>query len=392
MLLAITMVGGCGSGEDKSSPEAEKSVEQDSTAAENKDTAKNDRRRSARREGNGPGGFEENTTIPVEVTPVSRGNISSSLLYSSTLETENTVDVYPRIGGLVVAIYTDEGGQVARNGAMLQIEKDEYDLDARNAELEFKKQESNFKRLEQLQSEELLSQEEFENARLTRDQAKIAWERAELTLEQTTVRSPISGVVGERAVRLGARVNTSTKLFTVVNLQEKIVNLFIPQNEFANTFIGQEAVVSSDVVPGLRLKGSVKRKSPVIDRQSGTFKITVALKDAENRLSPGMFVRAELIVETRKNTRLIPKSALIYENERSFFFVAEADSAVKVELQKGFEDAEKVEVLNDLPDTARIVVLGQSGLKDGTKINITAEKSFAWQTGETRAELARHGG
>ncbi len=77
-----------------------------------------------------------------------------------------------------------------------------------------------------------------------------------------------------------------------------------------------------------------------------------------------------------------PKAALIYENERSYFFISQNDSARKVELKKGFEDAEKVEVLNDIPLGSQVIVLGQNALKDGSRVKVINEKKYAWQNGK----------
>ena len=390
LLMVLVMMGflaGCGSEDGRAEEKgADGDTENVESSSDNANTAT--RKGRMRDDEGNPIEGDDSGVIPVEVTNVTRGAISSYLLYSSTLETEQTVDIYPRIGGLVVAIYKDESDKVGKNAPLLQIEKDTYDLDEKNAKLEYEKQKTNFARLEKLQAEQLLSEEEFQNARLTLDQSKIAWERAALLLKQTTVRSPIPGVIGERTVRLGDRVQTSTKLYSVTNLAEKIVPVYIPQSEFSKTFKGQAVIISSDVIPGVKLKGYVKRKSPIIDPQSGTFKVTIALKDPKNILSPGMFVRAELVVDTHEDAQLIPKSALIYENDRSYFYVARGDSAAKFELVKGFEDSEKVEVLNDLPSNTKVVVLGQNGLKEGTRVKVSSEKTYAWQ-GKTQASLAR---
>lgn len=322
---------------------------------------------------------EQNSAVPVEVTDLSVGSISSYLLYSSTLETEQTVDVYSRIGGLVEQIFVEESQYVTKGQKLVQIEKDEYELAEQKALIEYQKQKANYDRFKALQAEELLSEEEFENARLAMKQAEIAWKQAALNLEYSTVTSPISGVVGDRLVRLGDRIQPSSKLFTISNLNEKIVPVYVPQDEFSRCYQQQKAIITCAVVPGVKLDGYVKRISPIIDPQSGTFKVTVAVKDPENRLRPGMFVSAQLIVDTHHQTHLIPKSALMYENERSYFFVVKGDSSIKVELQRGFEDAEKVEVLNELMAGSKIVVLGQSGLKNGSKVRITEEKEYTWQ-------------
>lgn len=352
--------------EDTSSP-----GDEDSSGNNNKNQKDRKNGEDAREDGPKP--------VPVEITTLTRGVISSFLLYSSTLETEQTVDVYCRIGGLVEEIYVEESQRVRKGQKLIQIEKDEYDLAEQNARIEYEKQKSNFERVKALQEGELLSQEEFDNAELTVKQAEIAWKQAALSLKYTTVTSPISGVIGDRLVRLGDRVQTSSHLFTIANLDEKIVRVYVPQNQFPKCYNNQPAVVTTDVLPGVKFKANVKRISPIIDPQSGTFKVTLAVKDPKNKIRPGMFVNAQLIVDTHEDTPLIPKAALIYENERTYFFYAANDSAKKVELQKGFEDAEKVEVLNNLPIGSKIIVLGQNGLKEGSKVKIINEKNYAWQ-------------
>ena len=345
----------------------------DGDSSEEKKKAKKDGKSGEDSEEDGP------KPVPVEITTLTKGVISSFLLYSSTLETEQTVDVFSRIGGLVEEIYVEESQRVRKGQKLVQIEKDEYDLAEQNARIEYEKQKSNFERVKALQEGELLSQEEFDNAELVMKQAEIAWKQAALNLEYTTVTSPISGVIGDRLVRLGDRINTSSQLFTIANLDEKIVRVFVPQNQFTKCYNNQPAVVTTDVVPGAKFKANVKRISPIIDPQSGTFKVTLAVRDPKNKIRPGMFVNAQLIVDTHEDTPLIPKAALIYENERTYFFYAVNDSAKKVELHKGFEDAEKVEVLNDLPIGSQIIVLGQNGLKDGSKVRVINEKHYAWQ-------------
>lgn len=379
IMLTCLVLAGCSTGDANSAETAaaDSSSAADSTQKSDQDTSGEEAKKD---------GKDQPTAIPVEVTRLTTGPISSFLLYSSTLETEQTVNVYSRIAGLVEEIYVEESDRVQKGARLVQIEKDEYVLAERKARLEYEKLLADYNRLKALQAEELLSEEEFLTAEINMKQAEIAWEQAKLNLEYTTVTAPISGVIGDRLVNLGDRIQTSTNLFTVANLDEKIVRLYVPQSEYAKCYKNQTAMVTTDVMAGTRFNGYVKRISPIIDPQSGTFKVTVAVKDPQNQLRPGMFVNAELIVDTHKNARLIPKSALIYENERTYFFIVSRDSSQKLELKKGFEDAEKVEILNDLEAGTQIVVLGQNGLKDGSRVKIVEEKKYRWQAnGEARA-------
>lgn len=318
-------------------------------------------------------------SVPVEITPVVKGDISSYLLYNSTLETEEMADIYSRIPGIVEEIYVDEGQWVKKDQALLKIEQAEYLLSEEKARLQYEKQKSEFNRFKSLREKNLISVEEFENARISLQQAELEWKQARLNLDYTLVKSPINGVVGDRQVKVGDRIQTTQKLMVVSNLKEKIARLYVPQDEMPRCYINQKAEISSEVLPGVIFSGTVKRISPIVDPVSGTFTTTVSVKDPKNQLAPGMFVKVRLIVDTHQNVPLLPKTALVYENERTYFYMVEGDSVHKKELKKGFEDAARVELLNVIPDTAKIVVVGQNGLKQGSKIKVVNMRLYDWQ-------------
>jgi membrane fusion protein (multidrug efflux system) len=366
-IIAIVQIG-CSSKDSRGTP-ADNSVGQDTTKSESDSNAAKPPHMD---QNNDPG-------IPVEVTPMTRGEISSYLLYNSTLETEQMADVFSRIQGIVEKIYVEEGDRVSRDQALLQIEEDEYALAEQKARLEYDTKQSEFKRFEALKDKNLISEEEFDNAKLAVRQAELEWKHAKLNLDYTIVRSPIDGVVGERMAKIGDRIQTSTRLFVVTNPHDKVVKVYVPQDELPKCSINQPAIIQTDVLPEKEFQGWVKRISPIVDPTSGTFKATAGVRDPQNLLRPGMFVSVRLVVDVRTNTLLIPKTALIYENERTYFFVIGSDTVQKLELKKGFEDAEKIEVLNSVPDSAKIVVVGQGGLKEGSAVKIIKEKHYHWQ-------------
>ncbi len=375
ILIPLAWFIGCGSG--KSEGKQTNTKESDANA---QNSNKNEETGKKSGKPVGPG----DSAIPVEVTPVTRGSISSFLLYNSTLETEQMADVYPKISGVAEEIYAEEGDQVLKDQPLLQIEQDEYILAEEKARLDYDKQKSEFERFNALKNQDLVSEEEFETARLSVRQAELEWKRAKLNLDYTIVRSPINGVVGDRSVKVGDRIQTSSKLFVISNPKEKVAKVYVPQNELPNTYKNQKAEITSDVLPNKSFEGWVKRVSPIVDPTSGTFKVTVGVKDHENMLAPGMFMGVKLIVDVHENTKLIPKSGLVYENERTYFFQVSSDSVIRRELKKGFEDAEKVELLNDISDTTKIVVVGQGGLKDGNKVKVIEERHYSWQNLESQ--------
>ena len=168
-------------------------------------------------------------------------------------------------------------------------------------------------------------------------------------------------------------MGTTKPLFRIVDIREKIAVVHIPEREIGRVKKGQQAYLSTDNIPDIHFESYVKRLSPHVDAESGTFKVTVGVNDPENRLRPGMYVSVHIVTETHRYALLIPKAAVVYENGLPYSFFIEHDTlARRIRLERGFSNERYVEVLSSISDTDRVVVVGQNGLKDGARIKIVA--------------------
>jgi len=312
--------------------------------------------------------------IPVEVATVTSGERSDYILLSSNLETEVQADVYPRAQGIVEKILKDEGDYVNKGALLLKLEAREYEIAEKKALVEYQKQLSLFERQKVMHSEELLSDEEFDQVKFTKDAAKYTWEDAKLRLDYMSIKSPISGFVGERLTKIGARVQPSDKLYSIVNKNDVIAVVYVPEKNINSLKPNLAAHVSSENLDGEIFKAHVKRISPVVDPASGTFKVTVAVANEKKVLKPGMFVNVHLVIDTHLDAILVPKTAVVYENEYVNVFVVRDSLAHKVRLKTGFEDSRKIEALSDVEVGDKVIVVGQAGLKDKAKVRVVLER------------------
>jgi len=148
----------------------------------------------------------------------------------------------------------------------------------------------------------------------------------------------------------------------------------VPEKEIGTLKKGQQAYITSQHLKERQFSGWIKRVSPVVDPQSGTFKVTIGIENEKNQLRPGMFVNAHIITDTHQNAVLVPKTAVIYENENLHVYVIRDSVANKVRLDVGYQDFEKIESLSGINEGDKIIVVGQAGLKDQTKVNVVAEQ------------------
>ncbi len=317
---------------------------------------------------------EQEELTPVETTVAATGDISSYILLSSNLETEEMTDVFSRVQGLIEKISVEEGDYVKKGQLLIRLEPDELALREARARVDYEQEKNLYERKQAMFDKQLLSKEEFETAGFGVEAKNILWQEARLNLEHTQITAPISGYIGERLRRPGDRIQPSDKLFTIVNNQEMIAVVHVPEKEVGVVRKGQKAFVTSQHLSGSEFPGWIKRVSPVVDPQSGTFKVTIGIRNQENRLRPGMFVNAHIITDVHQNTVLIPKTAVIYENENIHVFVVRDGKAAKVILQPGYQDYEKIESLDGIAAGEKIIVVGQAGLKDQAGVNIVAER------------------
>jgi len=335
----------------------------DSTKTDSTKTAKEDAKKKSSSE-----------LIPVEVATVTSGTISDFILLSSNLETEIQADVYPRAEGIVEKILKDEGSQVKKGDILVKLEAREYDIAEKKAGVEYKKQLSIYKRQEIMHKEKLLSDEEFDQLKYAKDVAKYTWQEAKLRLDYMSIKSPISGWIGERTAKIGARVQPSNKLFSIVNKSDVIAVVYVPEKNINELKIGQSASINSENLNNQEFKARIIRISPVVDPASGTFKVTVSVTNRDQILRPGMFVNVHLIIDTHENAVLVPKTAVVYENEYKNVFVVRDSIAHKIRLDSGFENSQYIEALSNIREGDKVIVVGQAGMKDNTKVRIVLER------------------
>jgi membrane fusion protein (multidrug efflux system) len=307
--------------------------------------------------------------VPVETAVVTRGPIAAFLSFNSTLETEAVVDIFPQTTGQVEALLVEEGAVVKEGDPLLRIEDRELRVDVEESSTNLEHLQQGFKRIEDLANRNLVNKQDYDDNKFNLEQAKLRLDRAALKLSYATVRAPFAGVISARDAQVGARVSPSTKVFSLVKLDEIVARVFVPGRYLTTVAEKQPAIVTSEFLPDRSFNGWVKRISPVIDPKSGTFKVTVGVRAQKpGDLPPGLFVGVRIVTDTRPDAVLIPKRAVVYEGGERFVFTVANDKAVKRKLVAGYEDPDHVEAVSGLDVGTTVIVLGQNGLKDGASV------------------------
>ncbi len=306
--------------------------------------------------------------VLVETMYLTPRTINSFVILSSTIETESMVDVFPQVPGIITELFVEEGDRITSSNVLIQLDDREYVIAEQTSRVNFQKAEAEFNRTNESYEKNIISKVDLDNAKYAMESAELAWKQSQLNLSYTKVTSPIKGVVTKRNIKSGDRVQTSTVLFQIVDTSEFIARVFIPESEISRIRVGQEVVIISEFLENRTFEGFVKRMSPIVDPTSGTFKITVGIKDPNNLLRPGMFITVQIITAVHDDVIAVPKDAIVYDSGLPYVFKVENSVASRVALKSGFSDEQFTESLENFSLGDEIIIVGQNGLRDGALI------------------------
>jgi multidrug efflux pump subunit AcrA (membrane-fusion protein) len=379
----------------------------------------------------------EETKVLVKLGEFVRGDISSKLRVSADLDAVAKADVFPEIPGVIREVLHREGDRVEKGEpvvrlvdeslklavdtkriladqaktkvALADVAKREGEEIVRQKDLLKKKATDEYERIRQLAEEGgggLISREEADTKRYAFEQASIDYatallqkekyalehsqtveseklaqvelKTAEYNLSQTVLRSPISGAMSYLLVKPGEMVSVSTRVFTVVQVENLEARLHAPQYELARIRPGLEVQITCDVFPDKGFQGHIEVVNPVVDKVEGTVQVLVGISDPLGFLKPGLFISGEILLDTRRNAVLVPKKAVSYVNEEPVIFLVKDGVAHSYVVRRGYSDRDTIEVLgltamdgsSGDPADGSLVLVGHNNLKEGSKVEV----------------------
>ncbi|PTB88478.1 efflux RND transporter periplasmic adaptor subunit [Pseudidiomarina aestuarii] len=311
--------------------------------------------------------------IPVATQQVELSAITSSFRTTATLEAREETDVVSKANGLVEELLVEEGDYVQKGQVLARIRDEEYQIQAAQARAELNSIQQELSRMKEMAEQNMISQDSYEKLRFSADLMQARYDMAALNLAETDIRAPISGYIAKRYVKTGNLVKQyePQKLFHIIALDSLQGNVYLPERELRHVKVGQTAQLRVSALPNEVIPATVERISPMIDTQSGTFKVVLNVANPELSLKAGMFANVNLNYATREQTVTVPRYALqSLDNQHTIFTVDAEGVAHKIDVKIGFEDETHIEIVEGLKAGDEIVVNGQSNLKDAALVEV----------------------
>ena len=289
----------------------------------------------------------DSAEAPFVTTPVQRGNITQVVSSTGTLQAGVTVQVGSQVSGTIVKLFANFNSKVKAGEVVAQLNQDKFKAGVDQAKANLIAAQSSFakakvnvedtgrtlERARELHKRELTAQSELDAAQTAHDaaiaqlevnkaqvaQAQAAINQVSVDLNNTTIRSPVDGIVISRNVDVGQTVAASLQaptLFTIANdLSKMEVHSNVDEADVGNVWEGQEVTFTVDAFPARRFRGKVYqvRNAPVNVQGVVTYNAVARIDNKELLLKPGMTANVQFLVSRKEDVLTIPNMAMRFK-------------------------------------------------------------------------------
>lgn len=315
----------------------------------------------------------ERKVVLVKVERVTQRVFSQKLTLTGSALADREVDVAPETMGRVAGIGFEKGRGVKAGAAMVRLDDattrarlDQARADRELAALDYKK----LSALAEMNAD--VSEFELDKARISLDAAVARLKALDVELDKLTIRAPISGLVVNRAVEVGAIVSPGQPLARIVSVKPIKTRTGIPETAIADFSIGKRATIVFDAFPDRIYEGAITYLSPEVDRNARIFDCELELPNGDMAILPEMSAKVTFVRKTLEDSVLIQQTSIVEMADGHAVFVVEEGSVARLRrVEIGDVSEEMALVSSGLEAGDTLVTLGQRDLIDGDLVEIS---------------------
>jgi HlyD family secretion protein len=358
-----------------------------------------------------------------KLATVERGDLARSVVATGKIEPLAKVDVKSKASGIVEKIFADYGDHVRQGKVLVELDKEQLraqvaearanlqaaeaavqsaqatlernQVDAQGPDVPFLR--ATAERQRKLEGEGLVSAAVLEDAEkgyqlavnkqlsaqhnvavsraeVARAKAQVAQmqaalDNAEEDLRNSTIVSPMDGLVLSRDVEVGDAVSSililgsqATNIMTLGDVSEVYVKGKVDEADISKVYIGQPARISVESLKDRKFMGKVTKISPLgVEKDNvTTFEVRVSIQNPTGELKANMSANAEIILEEKHKVLMVPEAAVIYDKDRHTFLETPDPGSKtgrrKLAAKLGISNGVKTELVEGLKEGQQVIL------------------------------------
>jgi len=334
--------------------------------------------------------FGEHEAVPVLAAKVVQKTVADTIRAIGRVEAYSTVDIKAQINGQIMQVNVREGQNVKQGESLIVIDPRPFQVQLEQMQAQLFKDQAtlrdaklNLDRYTALIPSGSIAQQQVDTQKATvdqldgqvrTDQAQV--DNARLQITYCHITAPFNGRIGLRQVDPGNIVHASdtTPMLILTQLQPIAVIFTLPEDQLQtvskhmrNSTLQVDAYARDNQTK--LATGKLQTIDNQIDQTTGTAKLKAVFDNIDNQLWPNQFVNANLLLETRKNSTVLPTAAILRGPQGTFVYSLKPDKTVEARLIGiSLTQGNITTITSGLNPGDLVVTDGQDKLQTGSKV------------------------
>jgi RND family efflux transporter MFP subunit len=301
----------------------------------------------------------EVAATPVRIAKAEKRTFDYLINASGKIEAAEQVKIIAERLGYLIELTVKEGDVVEKGKILARLDQTESLLNLEKANIELKNAVANY-RSEILSFESIMNSGDADIIAQVQEQlkaksglfsAEIAVKEAQMDLDKTVIKSPISGRIADLKSKRGSLVKSGDEMLEVINTGALELKVKVLESDINLISLGQKAEILP-VGGGEGISGSVRSINPKVD-ENGLVQVSIQVNGAKGLL-PGMNARA-IIRAPQNNSIVVPKQALVYRSGRPVVFTIEKEESKWNYVEVGKDNGQEVEILSGIESGMTVI-------------------------------------
>ena len=360
---------------------------------------------------------------PSKLATVERGDLAKVVVATGKIQPLSKIEVKSKASGIVKKLYVDYGDRVKQGQVLAELDKVQLEASVRASEANYQAAQAardsavaslerskvdaegpdvpflklNMERAQQMFKDGVMSKSLVEDAEKNYQlalnkqvsaqrnlivaraeiakaeaqvaQAKAALENAQEDLRNSTIVSPIDGLVLSKDVNVGDAVSSilvlgsqATLLLSLGDISEVYVQGKVDEADIGKVYLNQPARIVVESFKDKKFTGKVTKISPLGKEKDNvtTFEVRVSISNPTLELKANMSANAEVVLEEKKDVLMVQEAALIYDKDRNASVELPdpkgPNGRKKVNVKLGISNGVKTEIVSGLTEKQQVIL------------------------------------
>lgn len=317
-----------------------------------------------------------NAKQQVRVQQMNASTITREIVVSGRTAANRTLELRAEVEGLVQQLGTERGEAVMAGDLIAKLDMRDRNARLKEAEALVAQRELESSGIKNLRTKQFTTEVQIAEANSRLESARAAVERIKLEIANLTIKAPYDAVLQDRSIELGDFVRTGDTVAELVDLDPIIVTGEVNEREVASMQVGGKGVAV--LVDGRRMEGTVRYLAPKADAGTLTFQVELAIPNPDNSIRAGMTAELRLFADTVSVHNLSAALLTLADDGTIGAKVVDNTDTVRFfPVDIVGSSAEGLQQVSGLPDSIRLITVGQGFVTEGQKVTAVASTGGA---------------